>query len=120
VATDRSSAPTWTLGFVVLWGCFTVFVASAAPEEYPSPAISVATAILGLVTIALGLAVYRRKSWAAWTLAGLAVLDIMARIRFSRSGYGLPGILLALALTSAFAIRKETQVPETQNQSITY
>ena len=115
MATDRSSAPSWTFGYAVFWGAFTVVVALAAPEGYPSAAISIATAILGLVTVGLGVGVYRRRLLAAWALVGLALLDIAVSIRSHRSGYLMPGILLALAMASVSAIRKERQAPAIQN-----
>ena len=101
----RSSAPTWTFGYAILWGGFSVILPLL--QDYPSSWAAILTSLLGLMTIGVGYAAYRRKQWAAWVLVAFALVDIGAEEIVRASGYIMPGVLFAFALTSAIALRNE-------------
>jgi hypothetical protein len=107
--TYHSSAPTWTFGYAILWGGFTSVLPLIVPEQYPTRAILILTSVLGLVMIALGVAIYRRRQWAAWTLVAFALFDIGTRAILRQSGFLMPIILLAFALTAAIQLRCDTR-----------
>jgi|HubBroStandDraft_5_1064220.scaffolds.fasta_scaffold1625248_1 hypothetical protein len=56
---------------------------------------------------ALGFAVLRGHRWAAWSLVAIALLDIVTRAMLGHSGYLMPGLLLAFALTAAIRIGED-------------
>jgi uncharacterized membrane protein len=103
----RSTAPTWTFGYAVLWGGLSVAMPFLVPEEYPSQPAMIGTSILGIATILFGLAVYRRKQWAAWSLVGFSIFDIATRIILGHSGALMPIILLLFSLNAAMSLRRE-------------
>jgi uncharacterized membrane protein YczE len=97
-AQRKGSLRIWTFAYAILWGGWTIFVALGAPDAYPSKAIAITTAAIGVVVIAAGFAVYRGSRLGAAILVGIACLDILARVRYHRSGIGMPIIMFALAL----------------------
>jgi hypothetical protein len=75
--------------------------------EYPSTAAAVGTSVLGVVVIAAGFAVYKRKRWAAWGLVVFALIDVAARAVQGYTGYLMPALLFAFALTAAIKLGRE-------------
>jgi hypothetical protein len=103
----RGSLRIWTFACAVLWGAWTICVGLGAPDAYLSKAIAIATAATGVVVIAAGFAVYRGSRLGAAILVGIACLDIVARVRYHRTGIGMPAILFALALPGVLPPEKE-------------
>lgn len=98
--TNRPAALWWTFGYGALWGGFTIFVALTSQTKYPSQAIVIVTAILGVMTVIFAFAVLQRRMWAAWALVALAGIDILSRLSHGGSGAIMPLLLLAFAWTA--------------------
>ncbi len=105
-----SSAPSWTFGYAIFWGGFTAVVPFISLSEYRSVAIAVGTSLLGIVVIALGIAVCKRKRSAAGALVAFALFDAASRAFQGASRYLMPGLLLVCALTAAIKLGKERSV----------
>jgi len=112
---NRSSVPTGTFAYAVFWGGLSTALALISPQEFPTPTMAILTSILGVAVIALGYGVYRRKQFAAWAFVAFSALDVGARILSHGSGYIMRGLLFWDALASAVVLRREAQLPATQN-----
>ena len=111
IHTRFSAAPTWTFGYAALWGGLTATLPLIWPQQYPSQAMRIGTMLEGLIIIGLGVMVYRRKRWAAWTLVAIALLEIGVRLVSHASGALMPFILFAFALVAVGQLRREANRP---------
>jgi hypothetical protein len=107
---NRSSSPTWTFGYAMLWGGLSAVMPFAMLREYPSVQAAILTSVLGIAVVGLGYGVYRRSKLAAWILVVFALFDMLSRLVQGHSGYLMPGILFAFALTAAISMRRQTQI----------
>ena len=112
VNNKSSSAPKWTFGYSIFWGGLSAILPFIISNEFPSHKAAVVTMGFGVLTIVLGFLVYKRIRWAAWALVILALLDTAARAIQGHSGYLMPGLMLAFALTAAVKLgRERSQLP---------
>jgi hypothetical protein len=96
-----------------LWGGLTAAFPLIRPQQYPLQAMRIGTMLEGLIIIGLGVIVYRRVRWAAWTLVAIALLEIGARLVTHVSGVLMPFILFAFALVAVRQLRRESNGPAT-------
>ena len=113
IGTRFSAAPTWTFGYAALWGGLTAALPLISPQKYPLQAMRIGTLLEGLILIGLGVMVYRRNQWAAWTLMAIALLEIGLRFVSRANGALLPFILFAFALVAVGQLRREANRPAT-------
>ncbi len=108
MVTNLSAAPSWTLGYTLLWGAWIAVGSLIALFKYPSLIVMAGTSFLGAIgIIVLGVAVYQGSRLAAWTLATIAMIDIGTRLFHGRGGVIMPGLMLAFAVTAVLALRRE-------------